>query len=103
MPSASTTSCGNPTTPISPRPIPTRGGSSNDPLPGCRRTNGRKCCTATPRHCIGFREDEWPQRTQSNSCTNRYNTANENELRHVQSNDGKSPNGPLCQRGRAEG
>jgi hypothetical protein len=40
---------------------------------------------------------------QSNSCTNRYNTANQNELRHVQSNDGKSPNGPLCQRGRAEG
>ena len=40
---------------------------------------------------------------QSNSCTNRYNTANENELRHIQSNDGKSPNGPLCQRGRAEG
>ena len=26
-----------------------------------------------------------------------------NELRHVQSKDGKSPNGPLCQRGRAEG
>ncbi len=37
MPSASTTSCGNPTTRISPRPIRTRGSSSNAPLPACRR------------------------------------------------------------------
>jgi hypothetical protein len=47
--------------------------------------------------------ENWPQRTQSNSCTSRYNTANENGLRHAQSNEEKSPNGPLCQRGRAEG
>ena len=40
--------------------------------------------------------------SQSNSCTNRYNTTNENELRHVQSKDGKSPNGPLCRSVRAE-
>ena len=43
------------------------------------------------------------RKSQSNSCTGRHNTANENELRQVQSNDGKSPNGPLWQRGRAEG
>jgi hypothetical protein len=32
---------------------------------------------------------------QSNSCTGRHNTANENEPRRVQSNDGKSPNAPF--------
>jgi hypothetical protein len=36
---------------------------------------------------------------QSNSCTGRHNRANENELRRVQSNDGKSPMAPFAKGG----
>jgi hypothetical protein len=36
---------------------------------------------------------------QSNSCTNRYNTANENELRHVQKQRRKIPQWPPLPKG----